>query len=71
MERADREFREKAAVMGVLLLALTSLLLWAAIQMGLRPEAMMRRLENVPGATGGERLDKARFPPNCNPSPER
>jgi len=68
MERADREFREKAAVMGVLLLVITSFLLWAAIRMGLRPvKAMMRRLENVPGATGEERLDEGPLPAELRP----
>jgi signal transduction histidine kinase len=68
LSRSDRDFRTKALAVGLALLALTALLLWAAIHRGLTPlGAMARRLEEVPGPAGGERLDTGRLPPELKP----
>ncbi len=68
LDRSNREFQGKAAAMGAALLALTALLLWAAIHRGLRPlENMTRRLEEVPGPAGGERLDPDGLPFELKP----
>lgn len=68
LDRSDRDFRAKTAAVGLALLVLTALLLWAAIHRGLTPMgAMTRRLEQVPGPTGGERLDTGQLPPELKP----
>jgi signal transduction histidine kinase len=60
LEQSNREFRQKATAAGVVLLVLTGFLLWASIGAGLSPvRAMMRRLQDVPGPAGTERLDES------------
>ena len=60
LEQSNWEFRQKATATGVVLLVLTGFLLWASIRAGLSPvRAMMRRLQDVPGPAGTERLDES------------
>ena len=65
---STREFREKAAAVGLALLALTALLLWAAIRIGLHPVMdMIGHLRDVPGPAGTERLAENRAPKELRP----
>ena len=66
--RSSLELREKAAGVGIALLALTGVLLWAAIKAGLSPaSALMRRMQDIPGPAGTERLDEGLVPSELRP----
>jgi len=68
LEGANLALREKAVAVGVVLLALMALLLWFAIGVGLKPvEAMIRKLPEVPGPSGTERLDEGHVPKELAP----
>ncbi len=68
LDGANLALREKAVAVGVALLALMALLLWLAIGVGLKPvEAMIRKLPEVPGPSGTERLDEGRVPKELAP----
>ena len=59
LDEANAAFRKKAGAAAIALLALTALLLWAAIKAGLSPvRDMTLRLQGVPGPAGAERLDE-------------
>jgi len=63
LDQADALLRRKALTAGAALLALTALLLFAAIRLGLRPAAaLVERLSHIPGPQGLERLDADRVP---------
>ena len=58
LDLSNRQLREKALGTALALLVLTALLLWVAINVGLRPvRDLTDRLEQIPGPTGSERLD--------------
>jgi signal transduction histidine kinase len=68
LEQSNWDFRRKATATGVVLLVLTGFLLWASIRTGLSPvRAMMRRLQDVPGPAGTERLDESLAPRELRP----
>lgn len=68
LSRSSFELREKAMGTGLALLALTGALLWVAIHVGLRPvRDLMKRLQDIPGPAGAERLDEGLVPVELRP----
>jgi two-component system, OmpR family, sensor histidine kinase QseC len=68
LDAENLALRQKAVAVGILLVALTTLLLWLAIRTGLRPiRQVMRRLSEVPGPGGQERLDEDLVPTELRP----